>query len=306
MLDRNSQLAVPDESYFIPQLADRHRGRVDVDAFVDDLRRVGTVREWEVDPEEVRARLRPGMSAGEAIGAVYETYAAARGKARWGDKTPMYMQHLGLLERLFPDALYVHLVRDGRDAAASFLQMPAGIVTESWGHPKLGRRLRLPVGYRDPGRAGPRPACRARALPRAPVRGARRVARGRARTDLLLRRPALGALDARLRDGGGRQRAATPAEPEATSDERPPRTGGPSSRPATSRDSRRWRATSSQSSATSSPTRSEEAPPARGRARSSSRTARRHGRGGRPGAPSGARPSGPAATRLSASGCPAG
>ena len=135
MLDRNSQLAVPDESYFIPQLADRHRGRVDVDAFVDDLRRVGTLREWEVDPGDVRARLRPGMSVGEAIGAVYETYAAARGKPRWGDKTPMYMQHLGLLERLFPQALYVHLVRDGRDAAVSFLQMPAGIVTESWGHP---------------------------------------------------------------------------------------------------------------------------------------------------------------------------
>jgi len=136
MLDRSSQLAVPDESYFIPQLADRHRGRVDADGFVDDLRRVGTVREWDVDPDEVRARLRPTMSAGEAIGAVYETYAAARGKTRWGDKTPMYMQHLGLLERLFPDALYVHLVRDGRDAAASFLQMPAGIVTESWGHPR--------------------------------------------------------------------------------------------------------------------------------------------------------------------------
>ena len=136
MLDRSSKIALPDESYFVPQLADRHRGRVDVDAFVDDLRRVGTVREWEVDPDDVRARLRPAMSTGEAIGAVYETYAAARGKARWGDKTPMYMQHLRLLERLFPEALYVHLVRDGRDAAASFLQMPAGIVTESWGHPR--------------------------------------------------------------------------------------------------------------------------------------------------------------------------
>jgi hypothetical protein len=135
MLDRNSELAVPDESYFIPQLADRHRGRIEVDAFVDDLRRVGTLREWEVDPDDVRARLRPGMSAGEAIGAVYETYAAARGKARWGDKTPMYMQYLPLLERLFPEALYVHLVRDGRDAAASYLQMPSGIVTEYWGHP---------------------------------------------------------------------------------------------------------------------------------------------------------------------------
>jgi hypothetical protein len=135
MLDRSSQLALPDESYFVPQLADRHRGDIDVETFVDDLRRLGTLREWEVDPEDVRARLRPGMPVGEAIAAVYETYAAARGKPRWGDKTPMYMQHLRLLERLFPDALYVHLVRDGRDTAASFLQMPAGIVTESWGHP---------------------------------------------------------------------------------------------------------------------------------------------------------------------------
>jgi len=136
MLDRNSQLAVPDESYFVPQLADRQRGRVDVEAFVNDLRRVGTLQEWEVDPDDVRARLRPGMTVGEAISAVYETYAAGRGKPRWGDKTPMYMQHLPLLERLFPRALYVHLVRDGRDAAASFLQMPAGIVTEFWGHPR--------------------------------------------------------------------------------------------------------------------------------------------------------------------------
>ena len=135
MLDRNSQLAVPDESYFVPQLADRHRGRVDEDAFVDDLRRIGTVREWEVDLDDVRGRLRPGMPVGEAVCAVYETYAAARGKPRWGDKTPMYMQYLPLLERLFPSALYLHLVRDGRDAATSYLQMPSGIVTESWGHP---------------------------------------------------------------------------------------------------------------------------------------------------------------------------
>src|SRR5207247_1421252 len=52
------------------------------------------------------------------------------------DKTPMYMQNLRLLERLFPDALYVHLIRDGRDAATSFLAMPRGIVTETWMQPR--------------------------------------------------------------------------------------------------------------------------------------------------------------------------
>lgn len=136
MLDRHSQLAVPDESYFVPQLASRHRGRVDPDELVEDLRRLPTVREWELDPDAVRTRLRPGMSTGEAIGAVYETYAAARGKERWGDKTPMYMQYLPVLEGLFPTARYVHLVRDGRDAALSFLSMPRGIVTETWAHPR--------------------------------------------------------------------------------------------------------------------------------------------------------------------------
>ena len=136
MLDRHPELAIPDESYFIPQLADRNRGPVDVDQFVDDLRRLPTLREWDVPVDEVRMRLRPGMRLGEAIAAVYETYAARHGKSRWGDKTPMYMQRLRMLERLFPDALFVHLVRDGRDAALSFLAMPKGIVTETWAHPE--------------------------------------------------------------------------------------------------------------------------------------------------------------------------
>jgi LPS sulfotransferase NodH len=141
VLDRSAELAVPDESYFVPQLAERHGAAIDVDDFVDDLRRLPTLREWDVPVEEVRPRLRQGMPLGEAIAAVYETYAARRGKARWGDKTPMYMAHLPLLERLFPTALYVHLIRDGRDAATSFLSMPRGIVTEGWAHP------RTPAGF---------------------------------------------------------------------------------------------------------------------------------------------------------------
>ena len=136
MLDRNSLIAIPDESYFVPQLARRHPGTVDPDAFLDDLRRLPTLREWGLPLDDVARRLRPGMSTGEAIGAVFEAYAAREGKSRWGDKTPMYMQYLQLLERLFPTARFVHLVRDGRDAALSFLSMPAGIVTEGWGHPR--------------------------------------------------------------------------------------------------------------------------------------------------------------------------
>jgi hypothetical protein len=136
MLDRNPELAVPDESYFVPQLARRHRGTVDLDGFVDDLRRLPTLVEWGLSVDDVTARLREGMRVGDAIAAVFEAYAAKWGKPRWGDKTPLYMQYLTVLERLFPTALYLHLIRDGRDAALSFVSVPPGIMTEGWGHPR--------------------------------------------------------------------------------------------------------------------------------------------------------------------------
>ncbi len=136
MLDRHSELAVPDESYFVPQLADRHLRHVDPDEFVDDLRRIDSLAEWNVPLDKVRARLTERMPIGTAIATVYAVYAEECGKPRWGDKTPMYMQNLRLLERLFPDALFVHLIRDGRDAAMSFLAMPKGLMTETWMQPR--------------------------------------------------------------------------------------------------------------------------------------------------------------------------
>jgi hypothetical protein len=46
------------------------------------------------------------------------------------------MQQLPLLERVFPDAIWVHLVRDGRDAALSFLELPEGFSGKTWALPR--------------------------------------------------------------------------------------------------------------------------------------------------------------------------
>ena len=123
MLDSHSQLAVPTESYFVPQLWDRHSRNFDTAAFLDDLGRLARVKEWGVTPEDVRQRLPENATAADGIRAIYRSYADAQGKSRYGDKTPSYMQSLDLLERVFPDAQYVQLVRDGRDAGLSFLDM---------------------------------------------------------------------------------------------------------------------------------------------------------------------------------------
>ncbi len=123
MLDSHSELAIPTESYFIPQLWNRHSRRFFVDAFLDDLTRLARVREWGVTPEDVRRRLPPAPTLAEAIQAIYRSYADSQGKSRFGDKTPSYMQSLPLLDRVFPGAQYIHLVRDGRDASLSFMEM---------------------------------------------------------------------------------------------------------------------------------------------------------------------------------------
>jgi Sulfotransferase family len=165
MLDRHPELAIPTESYFLPQLWDRHGERPDREAFLDDLPRLARLRDWGVTRADVAERLPAEPSFPQAVQAIYRAYADARGKRRFGDKTPSYMQELDLLERAFPDARYVHLIRDGRDAALSFLALtrrpsfnwarPRGVgsVAVQWrreveGARRFGRE-RVPGRYRE-------------------------------------------------------------------------------------------------------------------------------------------------------------
>ena len=48
-----------------------------------------------------------------------EAWAALHGKARWGEKTPGNIYHANLLIDMFPDARFVHVVRDPRGGVAS-------------------------------------------------------------------------------------------------------------------------------------------------------------------------------------------
>ncbi|MFK0169906.1 sulfotransferase family protein [Streptomyces sp. NPDC090306] len=81
--------------------------------------------ELGLDAGPVAARIADGPpTLGSALGIALRSYAESHGKVRWGDKRPAYALHVEEILRLFPDAQFVHLVRDGRDCVASLLGMP--------------------------------------------------------------------------------------------------------------------------------------------------------------------------------------
>lgn len=51
---------------------------------------------------------------------VFLYFASKEGKSRWCEKTPQHVQHLDLLAQHYPQARFIHIIRDGRDCASSF------------------------------------------------------------------------------------------------------------------------------------------------------------------------------------------
>lgn len=136
MLDSHPGLAVPGESHFIPPLwaYRRHyesRGKLDPRGLARDIMDTPHFKLWGIPEETVRRRV-DALDAphfADVVEAVFLAYADHHGKTRWGDKTPIYVLSLPLLSGLFPRARFVHLIRDGRDVALSYLSVPWGPTT---------------------------------------------------------------------------------------------------------------------------------------------------------------------------------
>lgn len=55
----------------------------------------------------------------EFFDGMFSRYAAARGKARWGEKTPFHTSHIAAMAELFPNSTFVGIVRHPGAVAAS-------------------------------------------------------------------------------------------------------------------------------------------------------------------------------------------
>lgn len=81
-------------------------------------------RGYDLNVSEVRALLEASRNQAAFIDAFFGRYLQQTGKQRWAEKTPQNLRQLDWIWRHFPEARFIHLIRDGRDTVCSMRVHP--------------------------------------------------------------------------------------------------------------------------------------------------------------------------------------
>src|ERR1700752_2150831 len=127
MLASHSRIAIPPETWFLLPLVKKFSIECSLDAAEIESALAIIIghdrwRDMKLDADEFQSEVSQLSlpHIGDLAEVVYRLHMKAEGKARWGDKTPPYIEILPDLARIFPHSRFIHLVRDGRDVAKSF------------------------------------------------------------------------------------------------------------------------------------------------------------------------------------------
>lgn len=119
LLNAHPSLAIPLESLFIPDYL-RMAGRWPLEKLARFIVREPELREWGL---QVATRDLDGCrDVAQMIFRLHQLYADSQGKPYWGQKTPRLVRHLDLLANHFPEARFIHLVRDPRAVVSSLIR----------------------------------------------------------------------------------------------------------------------------------------------------------------------------------------
>jgi hypothetical protein len=118
MLSQHPQVAIPLESLFI---IDYLRARPKPAFSLQKLMACEyELVEWglEVVPDDLKGC----VTAKELVDRVHELYMRKHGKTIWGQKTPRFVRYGELLKANYPQAKFIHLIRDPRAVVSSLIR----------------------------------------------------------------------------------------------------------------------------------------------------------------------------------------
>lgn len=122
MLDAHPDLAIPLETHFLrPVVKLSGSEATSPEVLHQTITTHYTWPDFHLSSQEFLQELHSitPFSVSMGIRCFYEMYAQKFNKSRWGDKTPPYGFLMTRIHQLLPEAFFVHVVRDGRDAALS-------------------------------------------------------------------------------------------------------------------------------------------------------------------------------------------
>lgn len=120
MLDAHPALAMAPKTAFLTEAVTRCRAAGDPHAtFLQTVVDPASNAHWcdwsiEVDTLQQQLYTLQPFSIAAALRTLYRLYSQQVGKARYGDKTPEHRLAMPLIQRLLPEAHFIHLIRDGR------------------------------------------------------------------------------------------------------------------------------------------------------------------------------------------------
>lgn len=126
MLDSHPEVAIPPETGFIlgaleltkmDQVSAAQLG----DTMTQYPKNAPNWSDFQIPVEDLMARLQAinPFNTADGLRCFYQLYAQRFGKSRWGDKTPDYSLQIQAIGEMLPEAHFIHIIRDGRDAALS-------------------------------------------------------------------------------------------------------------------------------------------------------------------------------------------
>jgi len=126
MLNCHSAIRIPRESWFIINLIDELPGHGPLSDTQrrrahEIIRTHSRWKDWECDDAVLLSAIteHPQPDLAGLVDAVFRRCSGMGDARRWGDKTPKYSLYARKMAAVFPEAFFIHMIRDARDVYLS-------------------------------------------------------------------------------------------------------------------------------------------------------------------------------------------
>lgn len=131
IVSAHPQIVITPEAHWIPRWFEKRRGLkpdgIVTAELVSELLAHDKFASFGLGREALMSLIGSGQPISYAtfVTGIFDLYGKARGKKVVGNKTPDSVRRIGTLHALWPQARFVHLIRDGRDVALSLMNWPS-------------------------------------------------------------------------------------------------------------------------------------------------------------------------------------